>query len=107
MLHTGKKCINIITNTSVPSGVLKGRWGHFINLITHLQSFPSRENREKIAVPVCFSAEAANLVLFYWAEKKYVVLFYEEPEGFPNVSETQRLCRVEQRSVTLSVLFKF
>lgn len=72
MIHTCTKRTNIITNTSAQSGVLKGRWfttwDYFINLITHLQSFPSQENREKSAAYVLF-AEAANLVLFYWAEK--------------------------------------
>lgn len=47
-----------------------------------------------------------------WPREKDVVLFYEWPQGFLNVLETQRVCPVKQRSLMLFLfvwflLFKF
>lgn len=93
----------------------RGQWfttrDYFINLITHLQSFFSEENREKSAA--CeFFAEAAKPCFILWPREKDVVLFYEWPQGFLNVLETQRVCPVKHSALMLFlfvwfVLFKF
>lgn len=42
-----------------------------------------------------FFAEAAKPCFILWPREKDVVLFYEWPQGFLNVLETQRVCPVK------------